>query len=136
MCAADLVGVVSVAALKTRRASDCFCLSVLLWGGVGQVKPPGFDTSPSTGLFASPPNSPQHVPSCSTLIAPNAVPLWFCVGVCVCVCVCVFRCSVPKCRQLRQHMRFLREQQQAMDDRRRQAMNEWSRNRQEGGSAS
>ncbi|CAN0308677.1 unnamed protein product [Ectocarpus sp. 12 AP-2014] len=42
------------------------------------------------------------------------------------------RCSVPKCRQLRQHMRFLREQQQAMDDRRRQAMNEWSRNRQEG----
>ncbi|CAN0279621.1 unnamed protein product, partial [Laminaria digitata] len=34
------------------------------------------------------------------------------------------RCSVPKCRQLRQHMRYLREQQQAMDDRRRQAMNE------------
>lgn len=55
------------------------------------------------------------------------------------VCFCVFvlhRCSVPKCRQLRQHMRFLREQQQAMDDRRRQAMNEWSRNRQEGAGAS
>ncbi|CAN0314114.1 unnamed protein product, partial [Discosporangium mesarthrocarpum] len=40
------------------------------------------------------------------------------------------RCPVPKCAQLRLHMRFIRQQQQQMDDRRRQAMNEWSRNRQ------
>ena len=34
------------------------------------------------------------------------------------------RCDVPACRLLQERMRMLQQQQQAMDDRRRQAMND------------
>ncbi|CAM9574217.1 unnamed protein product, partial [Phaeothamnion confervicola] len=45
-------------------------------------------------------------------------------------------CNVPKCQQLREHLRQLALQQQQMDDRRRQAMNDYHRQRQQGPGAS
>ncbi|CAM9200709.1 unnamed protein product [Chrysoparadoxa australica] len=39
-------------------------------------------------------------------------------------------CAVPKCKELREHLRQLALQQQQMDNRRRQAMNDWYRDRQ------